>query len=75
MVSVALLTRERGGPIPRHEWNRKEEKIARRAARNAIDGVGEPSTDVPEDGQVSTVIRRQCTDVERWHVQEKYLQT
>ena len=73
MVSVALLTRERGGPIPRDEWTRKEAKIARRAARAAIDGVGDTTTDVTEDGQTTFVIRRQCKHHERRQVLERYL--
>ena len=72
MVSVALLTRERGGPIPREEWTRKEVKIARRAAHAAIDGVDNTTTDMTEDGQTTFVIRRQCKDPERRKVLEKF---
>ena len=75
MVSVALLSRDLGGrPIPRSEWTKRELKIARRAARQALEGVGDESTDTPEDGQITHVIRRQCRDEERRQVLEKYLQ-
>ena len=74
MVSVALLTEERGGPLPREEWTSKERQIARRAARAALDGVGDETTDIPEDGRTIIAIRRQCTDSERRQVLEKYLQ-
>lgn len=73
MVSVALLTRKRGGPIPRTEWTRRQLQLAKRAAMATIDGVGEPDTDAVEDGEITFIVRRQCNDSERRLVLEKYL--
>lgn len=73
MVSVALLPRDRVGPIPRSEWTKRELKIARRAARLALEGVGDESTDILEDGQIALLVRRLCRDEERGQVLEKYL--
>ena len=72
MVSVALLTRERGGPIPRDEWTAKEEKIASRAANRALRDVGDSSTDIMTSGDITHIVRRQCVDDERRKVLEKY---
>ena len=72
MVSVALMVR-RGGPIPRSMWTQRELKIARRAARHTLYGVGDGSTDLLKDGDVTLVIRRQCQVNERRRVVEPYL--
>lgn len=72
MVSVAILKRP-VGPIPRSEWTPQELKWARRAANRTLEGVGDASTDIIEDGRTTFVIRRQCRDDERRQVLEKYL--
>lgn len=72
---MALLTRERGGPIPRPEWTTREARLARRAMKAALDSVGEPQTDTPEDGDLTVITRRQCSDDERRQVLERYLMT
>lgn len=73
MATVALLTRERNGPIPRREWTHEEARLAHQAVRAAIAGVGLPETDKTEEGDITAIIRRQCTDQERRRVLEKYL--
>jgi len=65
MTSVALLTKQAGGPILRDQWTKKELKIAFRAACHCLEGVGIESTDDLSDGELTTIIRRQCTDDER----------
>lgn len=74
MVSVALLTREDNGPILRELWTAKELKMARRAARKTLEAVGDKTTDIPEEGSITTLIRRRCTDDERKGVVESFLE-
>ncbi len=73
MVSVALLTRDYGGPLLREDWTRNEYKMARRAACAALDGVGVKNTDTTEDETTVTIIRRLCRDGERRRVLERYV--
>jgi cobalamin-dependent methionine synthase I len=73
MVSVALFF-DRQGPLPRANWSQREQKIARRAAKRVLEGVGDPTTDVLEDGpEITIALRRQCRDEERRKVLEKFL--
>lgn len=72
MVSVAIY---RGRELlQREDWNQEERKLAKRMVKETLEGVGDYSTDTPEEGNVSTVIRRLCTDAERMKVLEKYVQ-
>lgn len=71
MVSTALLLQS--GPKFRAEWNQKDRRIANRAALRGLEGVGLTETDTPEEGRITTIIRRQCTDDERKSVLERYL--
>lgn len=68
---MALLTRH--GPMIRQDWTQQETKIARRAMKKALEGVGEEKTDERDDGQVAIIVRRQCKDRERQLVLEKYV--
>lgn len=61
------------GPLPRANWTQREHKIARRAAKRMLEGVGDTTTDVMEDGNTIIALRRQCRDEERRQVLEKYL--
>lgn len=72
MVSVALLVKP-FGPIPRPLWPDEQRSMAQRIARDALAGDGIESTDVPDDGEITFIIRRQCRDDERRRVTEKYL--
>lgn len=72
MASVALFC-DRQGPLSRENWSQRELKIAKRAARKALDGVGDSATDTLEDGRTIIAIRRQCRDEERREVLEKFL--
>lgn len=73
MVSVAIIAKDSGRPIPLAGWSKQERKFAVRAAKAALDGVGVESTDVPEDGAIATIVRRLCRDEERENVTESYL--
>lgn len=55
------------------DWPPAAHAIAEKVATRVLDGVGVPSTDVAEMGQITRVVRRQCTDDERRRVIEKYL--
>lgn len=62
-------------PLPVANWTPRERKIARRAAKRALEGVGDATTDVLADGpEITITLRRQCRDEERRQVLEKYLQ-
>lgn len=68
MVSVSL----NGRPIS--SWTSDMTKLANRVAMKVLEGCGIPSTDRLENGRVTTIVRRQCTDEERRKVREPYLQ-
>ncbi len=70
MTSVAILLP--GHPIPRDHWNHRMEKVAKKIARAALEGVGVEGTDIVESGNITHVIRRLCSDDERAQVTEKY---
>lgn len=57
------------------DWPPAAHAIAERVARRVLDGVGVPSTDVVEMGQITRIVRRQCSDDERRRVVEKFLTT
>lgn len=57
------------------EWPPAAFAIAEKVASRVLDGVGEAATDVVETGQITRIVRRQCTDDERRRVIEKYLRT
>ena len=68
MVSVSVNSK------PRAAWSINDLAIAHTVASNVLDGIGVPSTDVLSDGLLTIIVRRQCTDIERKKVVEKYLQ-
>ena len=71
MASVALY--RRGVMLQKEQWNQEERKFARRCLAGTLEGVGVPATDVSSDeGRVSAIVRRLCTDDERRQVLEKY---
>lgn len=55
------------------DWPPAAHAIAERVASRVLDGVGLPATDDVQMGQITRVVRRQCTDEERRRVIEKYL--
>ncbi len=73
MASVALFNNEKQEQIPRQMWTKREREIAKQAARDAIENVGEINTDAWEDSGTIIALRRQCRDEERRQVMEKYL--
>jgi hypothetical protein len=68
MVSVSV------NGMPRQQWSAADHALALKVAMRVLEGCGIPDTDRHEDGTVTTVVRRQCTDSERRKVVEKYLQ-
>lgn len=67
MVSVSV------NGIPRMAWNSEIERIARRVATRALDGLGIPGNDRWSQGSLTTILRRQCSLTERRRVPEPYL--
>lgn len=55
------------------QWPPAAHLVAEKVANRVLDGVGVPTTDVIETGQITRIVRRQCTDDERRRVVEKYL--
>ena len=68
MVSVSV------NGMPRDQWSAQAQALALKVAMRVLEGVGIPETDRHEDGRVTMIVRRQCTDAERRKVVEKYLQ-
>ncbi|MEY5099455.1 MAG: hypothetical protein RJA36_2174, partial [Pseudomonadota bacterium] len=58
---------------PRAEWTPDVVALADRVIASVLEGCGE-GEDRIEDGMVTRIARRQCTDAERRRVTEKYLQ-
>lgn len=75
MVSVALWDAERREKIHRELWSKREREAVKSIAREALEDVGERSSDIWEDFGSILALRRQCRDEERRQVLEKYLQT
>ena len=73
MASVALFDAQRQEQIHRELWTKRERAMAKQAARQAIENVGEPGTDIFEDSGSIIAVRRQCRDEERRRVLESYL--
>jgi hypothetical protein len=67
MVSVSV------NGWPRAEWTPDVVALADRVIASVLEGCGE-GEDRIEDGMVTRIARRQCTDAERRRVTEKYLQ-
>lgn len=67
MVSVSV------NGIPRMAWNSEIERISRRVATRALDGLGILGDDRWSQGSLSTILRRQCSLNERLRVPEPYL--
>lgn len=73
MASVALFDAVKQEQIHRELWTKREREIAKTAAREAVQDVGEIGTDAWEDSGSIIALRRQCRDAERRQVLEKYL--
>lgn len=67
MVSVSV------NGIRRAAWTPQENALAMRVVRRVLEGVGVPSSDRVEQGIITMLVRRQCTDAERKLVREPYL--
>lgn len=68
MVSVCLnLT-------PREMWTAEYVRLADRVIKRVLANCGMAAIETIEDGSITRVVRRQCSDVERRRVVEKYLQ-
>lgn len=63
-----------GFAIPREQWKAETHVRMRDAARHVLAGVGDERSDIPEGTEMIYIIRRRCTDDERRHVQENYLE-
>lgn len=66
MVSVSV------NGWPRAEWTPDVVALADRVIASVLEGCGE-GEDRIEDGWITRIARRQCTDAERRRVTEKYL--
>lgn len=66
MVSVSV------NGWPRAAWGADVVRLADRVIERVLEGCGEGSDRV-EDGRITRIARRQCTDAERRRVNEKYL--
>lgn len=69
MVSVSV------NGMPRAMWTPGMERIADRVIAKVLEGVGVLGSDRQEDGRITRLVRRQCSDAERRGVVEKYLIT
>jgi hypothetical protein len=67
MVSVSV------NGMLRAAWSPQAEALAIRVVRRVLEGVGMPSSDRVEQGTITMLVRRQCTDAERKLVREPYL--
>lgn len=67
MVSVSV------NGWPRAAWTPDVVRIADRVIDRVLEGCGVAGTDRIEDGFITRIVRRQCSDVERRRVVEKYL--
>ena len=66
MVSVSV------NGWPRATWTPDVVALADRVIARVLDGCGE-GADRVQDGNITRIARRQCTDAERRRVAEKYL--
>ena len=73
MASVALFDPQKQEQIHREMWTKREREIAKTAARDAIEDVGDMTMDRWEDSGSIIALRRLCKDDERRQVLEKYL--
>ena len=60
------------GPVPLAHWEPWQVDIGKKAAEWALAGIGEPATDKIEQGQITHVVRRLCSDAERRRVVERF---
>lgn len=67
MVSVSV------NGMPRAMWTPDMERIADRVIARVLEGCGIPGSDRQEDGRITRIVRRECSDAERRRVVEKYL--
>ena len=68
MVSVSINQK------PIASWPPTWRPLAERLARKVLEGAGVQSTDTFEWGRMLTLtLRRQCSDIERRRVMERYL--
>lgn len=74
MVSVSVWPGVApGGPLPIGEWEQSHHAIAARVAALTLKGAGVEGSDIVAYGEICRNVRRQCSDIERRRVVEKYL--
>lgn len=66
MVSVSV------NGLPRSTWTLDVVRLADRVIKRVLEGCGH-GPDRVEDGHITRIARRECTDDERRRVTEKYL--
>jgi hypothetical protein len=67
MVSVSV------NGWPRAKWPEDVERVAMRLVSRVLDGVGVPGDDRIEQGGMTVLVRRECSQVERSRLREPYL--
>ena len=66
MVSVSL------NGWPRAQWSPEAVRLVDRVITRVLEGCGQ-GADRVQDGRITRIVRRQCSDAERRQVIEKYL--
>jgi len=74
MASTALYLKPENRMLYRDQWSDKEVRLALWHCMRTLRYVGEVKTDRYEDGSITFVVRRLCTDKERSHVTENWLE-
>jgi len=75
MVSVSLWPTELDRPMAIDEWTQADRRIAEKIAMRALGRSGVVGSDVESIGTITLIVRRQCSDIERRRVVEKYLKS